>query len=450
MKIRFLAALAFLALASSAFAQNNITVKGSVAVDDCVKFISKFRIQSAGAPCASGGTTLTDSASLRSTLSDEVGTGAAYFVGGALGTPASATGTNFTGIPIGGLTGLGTGVGTALAVNVGSAGAPVLFNGAGGTPSSINLTNGTALPNAGVTGLGSAALVATGTSGATIPLLNAVNTWAVGQKLGTPTSAATTAFASGNLYLSDGNNHKIIAENTAASSTTAGSYVDLISNDGAALASGDRMGTINIAGSESASVVATGAGVRGFTTQTWSSSAHGSRLSFVTTPNASTTLTEGLSIEQNGQVLAPLNAVVTNPQFEVSNSAAQTGIADNSETVLTWNTETNDVGAKFTSNEWCPGWTGGVELSLNVKTVTATFVVGGLVRGTIQKGTTGAETAWTSVDGQAATVTAGPGVHVSFFDVAASTDCYRASVTIDTNATTSTVGANSSFSGRAF
>ena len=35
----------------------------------------------------------------------------------------------------------GTGVGTALAVNVGSAGAPVLFNGAGGTPSSMTLTN---------------------------------------------------------------------------------------------------------------------------------------------------------------------------------------------------------------------------------------------------------------------------------------------------------------------
>lgn len=37
----------------------------------------------------------------------------------------------------------GTGVLTALGVNVGSAGAPVLFNGAGGTPSSINLTNAT-------------------------------------------------------------------------------------------------------------------------------------------------------------------------------------------------------------------------------------------------------------------------------------------------------------------
>lgn len=43
----------------------------------------------------------------------------------------------------------GTGVAAALAVNIGSAGAPVLFNGAGGTPSSLTLTNATGLPIAG-------------------------------------------------------------------------------------------------------------------------------------------------------------------------------------------------------------------------------------------------------------------------------------------------------------
>lgn len=53
---------------------------------------------------------------------------------------------------IGSITGLGTGIAAALAVNVGSAGAPVLFNGAGGTPSSITLTNGTGFPTTGLTG----------------------------------------------------------------------------------------------------------------------------------------------------------------------------------------------------------------------------------------------------------------------------------------------------------
>ena len=45
---------------------------------------------------------------------------------------------------------LGTGVYDALAVAIGSAGAPVLFNGAGGTPSSLTLTNATGLPTAGL------------------------------------------------------------------------------------------------------------------------------------------------------------------------------------------------------------------------------------------------------------------------------------------------------------
>lgn len=50
---------------------------------------------------------------------------------------------------------LGTGVATALAINVGSAGAFVVLGGAGGTPSSLTLTHATGLPiGTGVSGLG--------------------------------------------------------------------------------------------------------------------------------------------------------------------------------------------------------------------------------------------------------------------------------------------------------
>lgn len=59
--------------------------------------------------------------------------------------------TNVTITPaVGSITGLGTGVGTALAVNVGSAGAPVVNGGALGTPSSGNLANATGLPSSSI------------------------------------------------------------------------------------------------------------------------------------------------------------------------------------------------------------------------------------------------------------------------------------------------------------
>jgi len=80
-----------------------------------------------------------------------------------LGTPASATLTNATGLPIStGVSGLGTGIATALAVNTGSAGAPVLFNGALGTPTSGTVTNLTGTASININGTVGATTANTG------------------------------------------------------------------------------------------------------------------------------------------------------------------------------------------------------------------------------------------------------------------------------------------------
>jgi len=103
-----------------------------------------------------------------------------------LGTPSAATLISATGLPIStGVSGLGTNVATALAVNVGSAGALVVNGGALGTPSGGVLTNATGLPlTTGVTG--------------TLPVANGgtgISSFGAGVAtfLGTPSSANLAA-----------------------------------------------------------------------------------------------------------------------------------------------------------------------------------------------------------------------------------------------------------------
>jgi hypothetical protein len=189
------------------------------------------------------------SANLRSALTDETGTGLAYFQGGDLGTPSAGVATNLTGtaagltagaanaVAVGNITGAGTGCTAWLATPTSAnlrgcltdetgTGAAYFVGGALGTPASATLTNATGLvPSTG--------LAATGTPSAST-YLRGDNTWATVSGTGTVTSvtcygvAITTTGTCTTTGATPG-----IATNTAA---TAGNVGELITTSGTSAA----------------------------------------------------------------------------------------------------------------------------------------------------------------------------------------------------------------------
>ncbi|MCC7162303.1 MAG: hypothetical protein IT331_07400 [Anaerolineae bacterium] len=118
------------------------------------------------------------------------------------------------------------------------------------------------------------------------------------------------------------NNSGFVARFTGSSSSGVGPQNGFVTNDGAAMASADRIGAFLFNGYDGSAEVL-GAAMLVQTTQAWSTTARGTKITFYTTPNSTTTLTAGLVLEQDGTATITNNANVGG-EYRVDNTRVVT------------------------------------------------------------------------------------------------------------------------------
>jgi hypothetical protein len=122
------------------------------------------------------------------------------------------------------------------------------------------------------------------------------------------------------------------AESTLTSGSGGGAICGLYSNDGAAMASGDRLGGFLIGGSSSASSLRNACVVLGFATEAWvDGTANGGALEFGTTANGGISRTGKLWINGDGNVGIGANvfsvAVQPTARLQIRGAGTTTGLA---------------------------------------------------------------------------------------------------------------------------
>jgi len=121
-------------------------------------------------------------------------------------------------------------------------------------------------------------------------------------EVGTISTALNTLNGSvTNAGFSSATRNVLATEYTGASGATAGAFLGAYSNDGASMASGDRLGGFFFGGYDGTNMRNSGM-IHSFATEAWSATNAGTNLVFATTPNGSVTRTDRMTIDSNGGV----------------------------------------------------------------------------------------------------------------------------------------------------
>lgn len=130
-------------------------------------------------------------------------------------------------------------------------------------------------------------------------------------------------------------------ENTGASGVSAGGLMSVVSQDGAAMASGDRLGGY-LFGGNNGTIVANGAAILAYASEAWSGSAVGTDLSFDLVAPGVTSRTQKFKMFGNGRFLVGTGTSATS-QLEVNRDANDSTTSG----VLVLNPNTGTAAAPF-------------------------------------------------------------------------------------------------------